>query len=108
MKNTLIALAILLASCTNEKPYFIESSINKELIDGNLKIKVESSATEGVNKVEVIYMHFLSSGETTQSIDYINPIENQVSTFTIDRARQIDTIYVVVTDSKGHYKTFNL
>lgn len=104
MKNTLIAIAILLASCTQEEPYFIDA----EIIAYNNNVRVESEATEGVKEIIVEYEYFLSPGELSQSKQFKAPINNQNAGFIIDRQDQLNYLRAIVIDSKGNSKTINL
>ena len=108
MKRILIAMAITLASCTEDNHYTIDAEIDQTTVFEDLHIGVQASASEGVNKVSVIYNYFLAPGESIQSKDYINPLENQTAFFKISRYSQLDYIYVIVTDDDGHYKRFEL
>lgn len=108
MKNTLIAIAIILASCTQEEPYFIDSTISTELVGDYLNISVSATATNKVKNIYVYYSHKLSPYESILNRTYVNPYVDQKAIFVIDRGHYIEDFHIEIVDTEGNTKTFKL
>ncbi len=107
MRLIIITLLIILSSCNKDDTYFIKLSFDKDILVDKLYIIATAKASHSVSQIDLHYKYQWSR-EEVKSYRYSDPIEEQNFSFSVNSISGIDTLFIIVYDTKGNYKRFDL